>query len=177
MIRTPLYRNVDPAVARERALAFAEGEEPPGGQPPARDEQRDGYFDKLVKYVPGELVATFTAITAASGGVDEFTRPPLSANLVAKIILLAFVVITPIYFWIGARSLPESDKPAPYFYILSLLAFLIWALAISQQARDGLPISAGLSEFLLATGAFAIPLIDEWLTTLLFPKPANGDGT
>jgi hypothetical protein len=56
---------------------------------------------------------------------------------------------------------------------------MIWAIAASDQVRNAFGITDGLSEFLLAAGAFGIPGADWLLTTRGSPTeqsvpPADG---
>ncbi len=51
-----------------------------------------------------------------------------------------------------------------------MLAFVIWAMAVSELVRATFSVTAGWSEFLLGVGAFFIPAIDEFLTSLLSGK-------
>jgi hypothetical protein len=156
MIRTPLYRSAQPGVA---------GEERAGEQ----ETDRDGYLTKLIKYVPGEIVAVFAGVMAASASVSQ--DDAVKAAL-ARGVFLFFLIATPAYFWLLSVRQPSGDRPMWYFYVLSVLAFAIWALAVSAQVRGTFGASPGLSEFLLALGAFAIPFFDEALTAVLGPKPA-----
>jgi hypothetical protein len=167
MIRTPLYYpDLEPASRARRNRELTPGDiEALEEAPPARDVQPDGYFAKLIKYVPVEMVTVFTALTAAASTVPEF-----AGSMVPRVIVLLFALASPVYFWLQTRSLPPVDRPAKFFYVLTVPAFLIWALAINDGVRVDLQMSAQLAEFLLATGAFAIPLIDQSLTAVLLPK-------
>jgi hypothetical protein len=167
MIRTPLYYpDLEPSSRARR------NRELPAGElvalediQPVRDVEPDGYFAKLIKYVPVEMVTVFTALTAAASAVPEF-----AGSMAPRIIFLLFAFASPVYFWLQSRTLDPVDQPAKFFYVLTVPAFLIWALALNKTVRDDLHWSPELAEFLLATGAFAIPLIDQLLTALLLRR-------
>jgi hypothetical protein len=160
MMRTPIYTK-QPATPADTA--------PGASDAAARDTERDDYTTKLIKYVPGEVVAAFGALMALAANVSE---DPATKHTVVIIVFVAFAVfVTPIYFWLRSRSLASSNRPKLYFYFLSPLAFAIWAIAISDILRGAFHLNAGVSEFALAVGAFLIPLLDELLTTLQDAKP------
>ncbi len=171
IIRTPIYSTLlaprNPAATPRRSnnrgqiTAVAEQEQP------ARDQDRDHYLAKLVKYVPGEVVAAFSAIVALSANVSDVESTRQFASLG---VFLLFLVATPLYFWRSARSLPDEDKPTFYFYLLSMAAFAIWAMAVSELVRATFSVTAGWSEFLLGVGAFFIPAIDEFVTSFFGGK-------
>lgn len=87
LIRTPLYTTLDgPRVpqplnayrelAQQRLQGIMQDDvELPAREDnaelPAREKERDGYLEKLIKYVPGEVVAAFGGIVAASAAASE----------------------------------------------------------------------------------------------------------
>ncbi len=150
MIRTPIYSEITTAQDKNdhiKAVETNTGE--------ARSLSRDDVITKIVKYVPGEIVAAFAAIFALGASVGSW----------AVWASLAFgLIATPSYFAIGAKKLRALDQPRIYFYVLSVPAFLIWTLAVSPHVRDLLHVGNNLSEWLLFAGAFAIPFVDEALT-------------
>jgi hypothetical protein len=166
-IRTPLYYPDPDASSRVRRKRELPADEAVALEEaaPARDVEPDGYFAKLIKYVPVEMVTVFTALTAAASTVPEF-----AGSMAPRVIVFLFALASPVYFWLQSRSLDPVDRPARFFYVLTVPAFLIWALAINAGVRADLGRSPQLAEFLLATGAFAIPLIDQSLTALLLRK-------
>ena len=82
----------------------------------------DDYSDKLIKYVPAEVVAFFIPI----GALLQDRRNLL---IVAAIVGL---VATPGYLWRSAQSLPVSQRPPMHTYVLAGgVSFAVWAIATS----------------------------------------------
>jgi len=150
VIRTPIYTDVTTAQEKNDLIKSMETND---GD--ARALTRDDVVTKIVKYVPGEVVAAFAAIFALGASVGQW----------ALWVSFVFGLIgTPGYFAIGAKKLRKQDQPRVYFYVLSVPAFLIWRLAVSPQVRDLLHVGNNLSEWLLFAGAFSIPFVDEAFT-------------
>lgn len=153
MIRTPLYTSV-PGTSAAAAVPADSTVDPE----PVREATRDDYLTKIIKYVPAEIVAAFAGLSAAAAAVDDWA-------VVA--VFVVGLIATPAFFYLSAHTLPKPDQPKLYFYGLTLVAFVIWSLAISENVRDQIDIDAQLSEFLLVVGAFLIPFLDEMITILL----------
>ena len=172
MIRTPVYSTVPPvpstrgATGSQRRVAGVAGAGPAGPEAKAREPERDGYLTKVLKYVPVEFVGPFAALVALTTNVSNNAD---TKEWFVRLLFFLGAVVTPFIFYAQARRLVNEDKPRLYFYVLSLLAFMVWSLAISDQVRDAFGITDGLSEFLLAAGAFGIPGADWLLTTLTSP--------
>lgn len=113
----------------------------------------DGYLEKLVKYVPAEVVAFFAPIAS----LVENQRPLLIASGVVG--LLA----TPAYLWAHAKRLDRRRRPPLYNYILSTLAFVVWALATSKLGAM-FHITSTTMGFTLGVTVFVIPLADRLLS-------------
>ncbi|MBA2469717.1 MAG: hypothetical protein H0V37_09960 [Chloroflexia bacterium] len=182
MIRTPLYSNIAPvddavaAAARGRSRnAAGTGAQPTAGDAKARETARDGYATKILKYVPVEFVAPFSALVALTTNIS--TDDDVNRWFVRALFAIG-AIVTPVVYYAQTRSLVAEDQPRLYFYILSFFAFMIWAIAASDQVRDTFDVTDGLAEFLLAVGAFGIPGIDALLTTFRSPvaAPAAGAG-
>lgn len=123
----------------------------------------DDYKDKLLKYVPAEVLAAFAGLSAAAGAKDSYVWLVLAAGLIG----------TPAYLWYHANRIPEQqhdEKPAWYFYVLATGAFIVWALATSDAVRRLLNISTTLAQILLGITVFLIPVVDAALTTLFGPN-------
>ena len=112
----------------------------------------DDYSDKLIKYVPAEVVAFFIPIGA-------LLQDRLNLLIVAAIVGL---VATPGYLWRSAQSLPVSQRPPMHTYVLAGVSFAVWAIATS--AIGGMiGLDSVASAFLLGVTVFLIPLADSIL--------------
>jgi hypothetical protein len=164
MIRTPLYTAVQPAQLERR---IEEADEP------AREPTRDDYITKLLKYVPAEVTVAFTALVAAAAQADQATGGTTRNQTIVWIAFFIGLVATAGYFYRSAYKLPPDDKPRPYFYVLVLVSFVIWSLAVNESVRQIFNnMDERMAEFLLVAGAFLIPFVDEMLT-MLYPRFQN----
>ncbi len=145
LIRTPIYSSKDDTGINARA------------------DEPDDYKTKLVKYIPGEVIIIFTPLVALATKVSSDVN---TQNIAIWATGFLGLIATLGYFWIRSRKLPANERPAWFFYLLSLPAFFIWAIVVSEPARDSLNITNGWAEFLLGFGAFAIPFLDEVFTAL-----------
>lgn len=127
-----------------------------------QNKESDSYSGKLIKYIPAEVVISFTALAALASQV----APEKLINLSLLVAGVVGILATPTYFWI--RSLDQSAEKQPewFLYLLSPIAFVFWAIAISEPTRNLLNIKPELAQFLLALGAFIVPLLDEAFTTI-----------
>jgi hypothetical protein len=164
MMRTPIYSTKAQPVINDGSPTAPEGVEQQ-----VRSAQRDDYVTKLVKYVPGEVVAGFGGLIALAGNVN--TDAETKRLLVITMFFIFLVLVTPFYFALRCRSLEQENKPKWFFYLLSALAFGVWALAVSDTVRSALNMGPTWAEFMLGVGSFVIPGIDEGLTLLSANKP------
>ncbi len=128
----------------------------PGGQ--IRLEGGDDLSTKLVKYVPAESIAFFVP-AAASLGTSR------SALLFAVVAVGAIGTVG--WLWYKGNPLKDYERPLPHFYFLSVIAFLIWALATAPNLAALVHLDTVATGVLLMFGVFLIPLADGILTRLL----------
>lgn len=154
--RTPAYAGVgagpQPALPPPPPSGAAAGG-PPGGGPPSGE---DGYLDKLVKYVPAEVVAVFAPTAAVLG------------NRHGLLIALAIVCLlaTPGYLFLTAQNQPANLQPLPHYYVLATIAFVAWALGVSQDLDKLFGLDGIVVAFILTAAVVLIPLVDGLLAKL-----------
>jgi len=124
--------------------------------PAAPPTQEDGYVDKLIKYVPAEVVAVFA---------------PLSAVLASRrglliILALACLLATPGYLFLTAQNKPADLKPLPHYYVLATIAFAAWALGVSTALDSVLNLGTLEVGLILGLSVLLIPLVDGLLAKL-----------
>jgi hypothetical protein len=127
---------------------------PPAPAPPAPPvETPDGYKEKLIKYVPAEVLAFFVPLTAFIGSDDEVALIAACA---------AGVIGTAAYLYQANMNVPKEQQAPPWNYFLAVVAFAAWGLATSPATAS----LAGLSEksvaVILALAAFLVPALDFW---------------
>lgn len=95
-----------------------------GGSNPSDNENQkyDGYIDRLRKYIPAEIIATWILVKAAL---------PSDINVFALSVFFLFLVLTPIYIW-KMTTIKGGDAIAWPQIIIGTLAFPIWGVAIGD---------------------------------------------
>jgi hypothetical protein len=122
---------------------------PGGGSAKRPSTEVDGYAEKLTKYIPAEVIAFFAPIASVLASRVELLWSTAAIGVIA----------TPAYLFLSAKSLPREKQPRPHFYILSVVAFIVWALATSALGKQANldPIS---TSFLLGVTVFLLPAVD-----------------
>ena len=123
---------------------------------PAAAQPSDGFKEKLLKYIPGEVVAFFVPVTAIAG-TDE--------DAILWVALVAGVIAAPVYLYIGSLDVPRARRTRGWAYVLTVVSFLAWAFATSQPTADLIGIDQGLAGVILAVAALFIPAIDVLVTS------------
>ena len=103
---------------REQALQGTAGGTVPGGE-------ADGYLDRVVKYVPADVIAAWTAAVAiikGAGGIPS-----------GRVLLICFVVgLGLTYWWTLSSTNAQNQPPATKQAIVATIAFLVWVLALGD---------------------------------------------
>ena len=92
----------------------------------------DNYFEKLMKYIPSEIVGAWIAIQGIFANSDREVKAVNSSQNTFLWIILAFLSILT-FFYIRKQTSEENKKTAIKQIIISVIAFLIWAYAIGGQ--------------------------------------------
>jgi hypothetical protein len=84
----------------------------------------DTYFDRVIKYVPADIVAAWIAITAAvKSAADNVPR--------SSVLWIAFVALIPFAgLWIWRQTLQPGLPPAITQVLVSTGAFVVWVFAL-----------------------------------------------
>ena len=85
----------------------------------------DGYFDKLIKYIPSEIVGGWIAVKGLIASDNDVPQDSL-----LWILLLVFTILT--IFYIAKQTSEPRKKTAKTQIILSTLAFIIWVFALGE---------------------------------------------
>lgn len=80
----------------------------------------DGYFDRLFKYIPAELVAGYIFVL---GVVKQLTDAG-EIKLFQWSLFVVFCILTPLYLWRVQKVLKTQQ------HVISLLSFIVWAFAL-----------------------------------------------
>lgn len=119
------------------------------------DPEREGYLDKLVKYVPAEVTAVSAAFFAAFDVTGGGVWLVLAILAVANLLYLA------------VNAVKTTTQPKWYFYLLATIAFGAWAISTVDIVAKKFGVAEdGQRAFVLMAAAFAIPLIHTGLEEL-----------
>jgi hypothetical protein len=87
---------------------------------PAVTGTQDGYFDRLFKYIPAELVAGYIFVL---GIVKQLTNAG-EVRVFQWSLFGVFCILTPLYLWRVQKVLKLQQ------HIISLLSFMVWVFAL-----------------------------------------------
>ena len=166
MPRTVVYPS--PATRTIASDAAADAVTPPKTE----TSQEDGFGDKLVKYIPAEVIAFYVSGYILAGQLGKAAQ---------WTVLVACLLGTAAYLFVRADKV---NPPRWYFYVLAIISFLAWAVGTSTAGADLLMWPTDKAEimgkFIVTAAVFLVPLTDELLTKLLpnaptlpAPQPAN----
>lgn len=95
-------------------------------QSTSEDTKPDGYFDRVVKYIPTDVIGAWVAVngvikTAAS-------TDPNNIGTILWVLFGVFFVLTGLWVW---RQTAESQRPTARLQIfISMIAFGVWVFAL-----------------------------------------------
>ena len=158
MVRNVVYPPHPRSISSREAAASAKADD--GGE-----QQPDDYGDKLVKYIPAEVIAFFLPAYALAAKLTDFS------DRIGWLLVGIAIVGTVGYL------LVKADKAKPsrwYFYLLAVLAFLGWAIGTTTEVAKlfNLPQPELSGKLVVFVTIFIVPLVDELLTRYL-PAPAE----
>lgn len=100
-----------------RIITTQEQDTSAGGKP-------DGYFDRLLKYIPSDVVGCWLAATGIINSLPD--KEPKSTWL--WIIFIFSLVITPI--WVRNQTKENGKRIAYTQMFFSTIAFVVWVFAL-----------------------------------------------
>ncbi|MDB5653914.1 MAG: hypothetical protein JWQ94_1527 [Tardiphaga sp.] len=114
----------------------------------------DTYFDRIVKYIPSDIVAAWTAVSAAVDGASK-AGATIPTSTVLWICFLFGVVITP--FWVLKQTTALNAPPAKSQAAVGTVAFIVWVFALggpfsSLSFYNGLYGTLAIVGFTLVSG-------------------------
>lgn len=117
----------------------------------------DGFLQKIVKYIPSEIVAAYVAIA-------NILQPPPGAQANDNTLLWIFIgllILTPIYTYIFSY---ETGKPRPiYQTVVAPIAFASWVFALPGNPLA--PFTGGnhqsIGSVVLILVLIAIPMVEQ----------------
>jgi len=123
----------------------------------AKGGEADTWGDKLVKYIPAEVIAFYVPMYALVESAQ-----PWAAWLVLGLGALGTLGYLRVF-------LVPPGPPRFYFYVLSVVAFAAWAVGTSSIGSRLWHMPTWAEEVTILAAVFLIPLTDE-LATMLTDK-------
>lgn len=139
----------------------------PGPQAP--DDRTSSYFEKLIKYIPGELNAAYIAIDGILR--EELVSDPIAAWLYWGVFLF-LLVLTPLY--IKYRPTKEAVEQSVRFHCCAAtVAFAVWVFALGGPFAISFPdiYRPVYGSLLLILTTLTIPIIEAAAMKLKFFQP------
>lgn len=98
----------------------------------------DNFLSKIIKYIPAEVIAVYTAIVGVLKQNLDSNLPERSAVNTYFIVLLIIVCLTPIWTYYAVidnpniKEPPSKKKRAIFHSIIATISFIIWVYAIGD---------------------------------------------
>lgn len=117
--------------------------------------EADGFWDKVIKNIPGDIVAGWTAVLGLFKGAAG-TIPDEQTLIYLWVLFGIFLLVT--FIWTWRQTAAAGAKPAWTQIALSTIAFFVWALALGTPFDtltfyDGRVAAALLIVYTIAAGA------------------------
>jgi len=137
--------------------------------PKAPDDRTSSYFEKLIKYIPGELNAAYIAIDGILR--EELVSDPVAPWLYWGVFLF-LLVLTPLY--IKYRPTKEAVEQSVRFHCCAAtVAFAVWVFALGGPFAISFPdiYRPVYGSLLLILTTLTIPIIEAAAMKLKFFQP------
>lgn len=112
----------------------------------------DGYLDRLVKYVPADVIAFYLAVQAGVANLPEAQKP-----IGAWAVFLVFLAGT--WLWLRKAGVRHRTQ-----LVLSVAAFAVWVFATGggplAASEAGKALSAAWGPIVVPTFTFAAALVE-----------------
>lgn len=116
----------------------------------------DGFWDRVIKNIPGDVVAGWTAILGLFGVSPGAVSEDGTTTNILWIMWAALAIVT--FFWTYRQTKAPGLQPAWTQIFISTFAFVVWALALGVPFNtlsfyDSRLAASLLIVFTLAVGA------------------------
>ena len=112
----------------------------------------DNYFEKIMKYIPSEIVGAWIAIQGIAKNIA-------TQNIIFLWGILIFLSVLT-FFYINNQTSVANKPPAIKQTLISVGAFLIWAFAIGGEPFESLAFyNSGYGAILMILYTLTIPVI------------------
>ena len=129
--------------------------------------EEDGFLEKVVKYIPTEIVAAYTAFRSIilPNVSDAEAILPYGGDdncLAFKIAFYVGLVFTPLYKY---RTLKDPTLGIPYYQIaISTLAFVVWVFAFGDFFELSFEswYKHQIGAMMLIAFSLAVPIVEDF---------------
>jgi hypothetical protein len=142
--------------------------------------ENDNYIQKIIKYIPAEIVAGYTALV----GYLSFNTPEIPKYYVTYylILLVSLAIITPVWTYVAViddESGPLNKKTRAIFHSsIATISFLIWVYAVGNPLLKELICSCAdcpfdskaLGSIILVLFTILTPLLEKIFLGTKLPK-------
>lgn len=94
----------------------------------------DGFFDKIIKYIPSDIVALWT------GAIGVITAGGTTAQENETVLWIAFgvvLILTAVWTWYQTNA--PGQPPAIKHIVASTISFAVWAIALPGGPISTIP--------------------------------------
>lgn len=151
-------------------------------------KNEDTYLEKLLKFIPIEVVGVYIAITGYLA-YDANTQIPSNYVLIYKIVIITLFIITLFWTYFSVLDKTNSSKEsiirALFQALVSCIAFLVWVFAIGNPILEYILCDGGeagssacplysqeFGSITLALFSLIVPLIDRIIFGTTLPPPS-----
>ncbi|BAZ39552.1 hypothetical protein NIES4101_55060 [Calothrix sp. NIES-4101] len=112
----------------------------------------DNYFQKIMKYIPSEIIGGWIAIQGIAKNIT-------TQNTTFLWVILVFLTILT-FFYINNQTSEANKPPAIKQTLISVGAFIIWTIAIGGEPFESLSFyNSGYGVILMILYTLTIPII------------------
>jgi hypothetical protein len=115
----------------------------------------DSFFDRVIKYIPSDIVGAWVALTGVIAGAQG-----IPTGIVLWVVFAAMMVIT--YFWTLRQTAQPGELPARTQAGVSTGSFIVWVFALGGPF-------AYLSWYVPVYGSIAL-ILYTLITAFIVPK-------
>jgi hypothetical protein len=122
-------------------------------QAKGKEAELDGYFDKLIKYIPTEIVGGWIAMTGLIKGASN-----IPTNTILWVLFVIFTGLTAVYI---IQQTFQPKKPLAIKQTsISTIAFMVWVFALGEPFNSLSFYNPVYGSILLILYNLTIPLIN-----------------
>lgn len=137
---------------------------PPAPVPPSSGTEQ--YISKIIRYIPGPIIASYTAMLGLIAG------DPVHVIYLSWAVFALCLICSPLYVWFIPDSIQDNKDCSKRFHVLaSIIAFAIWGFALGGPFQLTFewyrPLYGSLA---LISATLLLPLLEKMLMLLGFFK-------